>query len=242
MRKIDINIRMIGLGLAVLYAISVFILLWFIQIPEYKTKMTIPIYLGLFICLFLASLAIVFSKEWGRKLIVLLNGIMFLGLLAKYIPQIDLIPMAYFLLSFIVFLYFSQDKIVFQFLSAHRGVWKSILVVDDDEILLKMVRPVLMNNGYSVLTAATGETGLQIAKQQQPDLIILDVILPGIKGRDVCKRLKADPETQAIPVIFLTSKDSPDDIRAEMEVGGLRHLTKPVNPKLLVQTIKEILT
>jgi CheY-like chemotaxis protein len=239
MKKIDTNIQLIGVCLAALYAVSFLIILGFIQIPEYKTKMSI--YVILFGSLFLASLAIVFAKEWGRKLLVLLNGFMVLALVVKYIPQIDLIPGVYFALSFIVFVYFSQDKVVFQFLSAHRGTWKSVLVVDDDPILLKMVRPILMNNGYSVLTALSGEEGLTIAKSQQPDLIILDVILPGIKGREVCKRLKADSETHAIPVIFLTSKDSPDDVKAELDAGALRHLTKPVNSKLLIQTVKEIL-
>lgn len=120
--------------------------------------------------------------------------------------------------------------------------WKSILVVDDDEGLLKTIRPILIKAGFAVLTATTGEEGLQIAQDQRPDLIVLDVILPGIKGRDVCKELKSKGQTEDIPVVFLTSKDSPDDIQAELQAGAVTHLTKPVDAKLLVSTIQNILS
>ena len=74
--------------------------------------------------------------------------------------------------------------------------------MDDDEGLQKTLQQILLTNGYSVLTATTGEKGLQVAKLQKPDLILLDVILPGIKGREVCVKLKDDPVTINIPVIF----------------------------------------
>ena len=120
--------------------------------------------------------------------------------------------------------------------------WKSVLIVDDDEGLIKTIRPLLINNGYSVLTANSGEDGLVIARNQKPDIIVLDVILPGIKGRDVCRQLKDDPETKEIPVIFLTAKDSRDDISAEMEAGAVAHLTKPLNGGELIETVKKILS
>jgi CheY-like chemotaxis protein len=91
------------------------------------------------------------------------------------------------------------------------------------------------------LTATSGEKGIQIARLQKPDLIILDVILPGVKGREVCQRLKDDDETGRIPVIFLTAKDSEDDIRAEKAVGAVTHITKPVNAKMLLSEVKKIL-
>ena len=71
--------------------------------------------------------------------------------------------------------------------------------------------------------------------------ILLDVILPGIKGREVCRKLKEDETTKDIPVIFLTAKDSPDDVKAEKEVGGEEHLTKPVTSKVLVSAVNKIL-
>lgn len=119
--------------------------------------------------------------------------------------------------------------------------WKSILVIDDDETLIRTVRPILMTNGYSVLTSNTGEEGLRVAAAQQPDLILLDVIMPGLKGREVCLKLKKDQRTKQIPVIFLTAKDSQDDIDAELEAGAQAHLTKPVHRESLLATVDRIL-
>jgi len=119
--------------------------------------------------------------------------------------------------------------------------WKSILVIDDDESFIKTVRPILISKGYSVLSAGSGEDGLQVAVKQQPDLIFLDVILPGIKGREVCKKLKEDERTEKIPIIFVTAKDSPDDVQAEFDAGAEKHLTKPVDAKELIEVIEEII-
>lgn len=118
---------------------------------------------------------------------------------------------------------------------------KRILIVDDDPGLLKTVEYILDWAGYDILTAETGEEGLAIAGREKLDLIILDVLLPGIKGREVCKELKDAPGTRDIPVIFLTSKDSCDDIEAEMELGAVEHITKPVNPTSLKSIVKGIL-
>ena len=115
------------------------------------------------------------------------------------------------------------------------------MIVDDDEGFQKIIKHILLPAGYSVLTATTGERGLQTAKNQKPDLILLDVILPGVKGRELCSMLKSDSETKDIPVIFLTAKDSPDDIDAEIAAGAISHLTKPVDGKLLLGEIKKIL-
>ena len=119
--------------------------------------------------------------------------------------------------------------------------WQSILVVDDDETVTKTIRPVLIANGFSVLSASSGEDGLRIAREQKPDLILLDVILPGIKGREICKRLKADSGTKHIPVVFLTAKNSEDDVQAELEAGAAAHLTKPVNYQALLTMLQNIL-
>ena len=238
MKKFFSDIRIIGVSLSILYAGSLMIFLGYVQIPEYKAR--VIIYMILLGCLFIASLAIAMLQEWGRKLILMLNAIMLLGFLAKYIQVVDLAPIAYALMNLIVFMYFSQPKVKFRFETKDSVAHKTILIVDDDEIHLKTIKSLLMSYGYIVLSANSGEQGLEIAKTQRPDLILLDVILPGIKGRDVCKKLKSDQATQRIPVIFITSKDSPDDIQAEMDVGALKHLTKPVNPKVLLSTIQEI--
>lgn len=118
---------------------------------------------------------------------------------------------------------------------------KKILIIDDERMFHTMLQGVFASHGLGVVSAFTGEEGLTKAVQDPPDLILLDVILPGIKGREVCKRLKADPVTQAIPVLFVTAKDSEDDIQAELAVGGIGHVTKPVNSMALVKQIKKIL-
>ncbi len=118
---------------------------------------------------------------------------------------------------------------------------KKVLIVDDDVSIHKMLEPNLVSNGYHVISAKTGEEGLQMAQENKPDIIILDVILPGMKGRAVCASLKKNPATKEIPVLFLTSKDSPDDVQAELEAGGIGHLTKPINPQYLVAQIKRLL-
>lgn len=239
MLKKVFDLKVIGSGLAVLYAVSLLIFLQFAQVPQMQSRTFF--YLFLFVLLFAASLAVVALKEWGRQMMVVVNGIMFFGILMRYIPKFDVLPLAYLFMSLIVLLYFSQNEIRLYFHVRKFSAWKSILVIDDDEIFLKMIRPVLITHGCSVLTARCGEEGLQIAASQKPDLVILDVLLPGIKGREVCKKLKSDKATEHIPVMFITAKDSPDDIQAEMDAGGVAHLTKPLNTKVLISKIFDIL-
>lgn len=118
---------------------------------------------------------------------------------------------------------------------------KTILVVDDDKGLIKMLETGLATKGYTVLAANTGEGGLQIAQNKAIDLILLDVILPGVKGRQVCAKLKENPVTRDIPVVFLTSKNSPDDIKAELAAGAIAHITKPVDLHELFKKLEEVL-
>lgn len=125
-------------------------------------------------------------------------------------------------------------------MSDHDRVFK-ILIIDDDKTLQMMLKTVLLSNGFDVISSFSGEEGLDLAVSDKPDLIVLDVIMPGLKGREVCRRLKAEPLTQGIPVLFLTSKDSDDDVAAELQVGAVGHVTKPVNSMSLVRKIKQIL-
>ena len=119
---------------------------------------------------------------------------------------------------------------------------QKILIVDDDLGMHKILVAALGAAHYEVVSARSGEEGLAIAREQKPDAVILDVILPGVKGREVCARLKKDKLTSAIPVLFLTSKDHPDEIKAEMDLGAAGHLTKPVNPKQVIIELKKILS
>ena len=118
---------------------------------------------------------------------------------------------------------------------------KKILLVDDDSNVHLLVVPILSKAGYTAVSAKTGEQALMLALKDRPDLIILDVIMPGIKGRDLCKKMKTYDVLKDIPIIFLTVKDSEDDIKAELESGAIAHLTKPVNPSDLLQTIGSII-
>ena len=118
---------------------------------------------------------------------------------------------------------------------------KKILLVDDDPGAHMIIVPILSKAGYSAISAKNGEQALHLALNERPDLIILDVIMPGIKGRDLCKKIKAYDVLKDIPVVFLTAKDSEDDIKAELEAGAIRHLTKPVNPTDLVNSIHGII-
>jgi len=118
---------------------------------------------------------------------------------------------------------------------------KKILLVDDDPVEHAIVFPILSKAGYLPISAYNGEQALHLALDERPDLIILDVIMPGIKGRDLCKKIKAYDVLKEIPVIFLTAKDSQDDIKAELEAGGIAHLTKPINPVDLAKTIDGII-
>ncbi len=120
-------------------------------------------------------------------------------------------------------------------------MFKKILLVDDDPVEHAIVFPILSKAGYLAISAYNGEQALHLALNERPDLIILDVIMPGIKGRDLCKKIKAYDVLKKIPVIFLTAKDSQDDIKAELEAGAIAHLTKPVNPVDLLKTIDGII-
>jgi len=234
------NIRIIGFGLTLFYAVTCLEFIKYLNIPEFKSRLII--YIAMFGTLCLGSIGVMMLREWGRKILLALNAVMLISLAVRFIPKVDLAPLTYLFLSIIILLYFSQSRIKLQFRSGKNGPWcRSILVVDDDDTVSKIVRPILFSHGFSVLAASTGEEGLQIARSQKPDLILLDVILPGIKGRDVCMKLKEDPSTKKIPVIFLTSKDSPEDIEAENKVGSAGHLTKPVNPKTLVNMVQSVL-
>ncbi|MBF0570568.1 MAG: response regulator [Candidatus Omnitrophica bacterium] len=118
---------------------------------------------------------------------------------------------------------------------------KKILLVDDDPGIHLVIVPILSKAGYLVVSAKHGEQALHLALDERPDLIILDVIMPGIKGRDFCKKIKSYDVLKDIAVIFLTAKNSEDDIKAELDAGAVTHLTKPVNPADLLKTIEGII-
>ncbi len=116
-----------------------------------------------------------------------------------------------------------------------------ILVVDDEEDILELVRYNLAKEGYQVDCVASGEEALKFAKNKHPDLIVLDLMLPGVDGFDVCKQLKRDIETASIPVIMLTAKGEDADIVAGLELGADDYITKPFSPRVLTARIRAAL-
>ena len=118
---------------------------------------------------------------------------------------------------------------------------ENILIVDDEEDVLELVRFNLEKNGYKVETAVSGEEAIAKARTKLPDLIILDLMLPGIDGLEVCKKLKSDSKTENIPVIMLTAKIEEADIVTGLELGAQHYITKPFSPKVLVARVRRIL-
>ena len=118
---------------------------------------------------------------------------------------------------------------------------KKILIVDDTKDILFVVSRRLKSWGYEALTAESGEEGLRIVDEQTPDLILLDIMMPKMKGRDVCARLKANPKTAHIPVIFLTALGLADHIKAGMDLGAEDYIVKPFEPAELKERISVVL-
>ncbi|MBN1360876.1 MAG: response regulator [Sedimentisphaerales bacterium] len=118
---------------------------------------------------------------------------------------------------------------------------QTILVVDDEEDIRELVQLNLSREGYKTLPCETGEEALDQARSRRPDAIVLDLMLPGMDGLEVCKRLKNDPKTQQIPLIMLTAKGEEADIVAGLEVGADDYVTKPFSGKVLVARVRRLL-
>ena len=116
-----------------------------------------------------------------------------------------------------------------------------ILIVDDEEDVLELVQYNLERSGYHVETAISGEQALTKTKKKTPDLIILDLMLPGMDGLEVCKKLKSDVKTEGVPIIMLTAKGEEADIVTGLELGADDYVTKPFSPKVLVARVRRLL-
>jgi two-component system sensor histidine kinase/response regulator len=112
-----------------------------------------------------------------------------------------------------------------------------VLVVDDQLRNLQMLKASLMREGLRVVVASSGEEALEMIERQQPDLMLLDVMMPGMDGFDVCARVKANPATRDIPVIFLTGETQLQSIKKGFEVGGVDYVTKPFNRQEMVARV-----
>ena len=129
---------------------------------------------------------------------------------------------------------------------------RRILIVDDDELTVRTVRRMLEKQGFQVLAAYDGATGLEKAREEKPDLLILDIEMPGMDGYEVCRRLQSDPLTAMTPVLMLTGRGQVDRTGRDLvrgveerivgyDAGAVEFLSKPVGSDELVQRVKALL-
>jgi DNA-binding response OmpR family regulator len=118
---------------------------------------------------------------------------------------------------------------------------KKILIVEDDPSFSRAINHIIQKEGYDVITASNGLTGLRMAKDDKPDLLILDVMLPGLDGFEICSRLRNEPQTAKLPIIMLSAKGQDADKTTGLKVGANEYLTKPVNRELLLEKMTSLL-
>lgn len=117
----------------------------------------------------------------------------------------------------------------------------TILIVDDEEDIRELVELNLRREGFNVIGSETGEQALKLVRSQPPDLIVLDLMLPGIDGLEVCREIKSDPRTKQIPIVMLTAKGEEADIVTGLELGADDYMTKPFSGKVLLARIRRLL-
>ena len=118
---------------------------------------------------------------------------------------------------------------------------KQLLIIEDEPDIQELLSFNLDNNGYKVYTASNGEKGLEVARKEHPDLILLDLMLPGINGLDVCRIIKSDQDTSRTSIIMLTALGQEEDIIKGLETGADDYITKPFSLQVLEARIKSVL-
>ena len=116
-----------------------------------------------------------------------------------------------------------------------------ILVVEDDEDILQLLKYNLAKEGYQVTGVTSGEEALKVMKSGAPDLVLLDLMLPGVDGLEVCRRLKREAQTGQIPIIMLTAKGEEADIVTGLELGADDYITKPFSPRVMLARVRTVL-
>jgi len=118
---------------------------------------------------------------------------------------------------------------------------ESILVVEDEDDIRELLRYNLAKEGYRVIGAASGEEALRAVRGSLPDLVLLDLMLPGMDGLEVCRSLKQDPQTRNLPIVMLTAKGEEADIVAGLELGADDYVTKPFSVRVLLARLRAVL-
>lgn len=118
---------------------------------------------------------------------------------------------------------------------------KKITVVDDEKDIVDSIRGFLEPRGFDISCAFDGQSGLDVIKNILPDMVILDIMMPGLDGRDLMLEMKTNDSLRNIPVVFMSAKDEPFEIEYGKELGAVGYLTKPYQARHLMSQIKEIL-
>jgi two-component system phosphate regulon response regulator PhoB len=118
---------------------------------------------------------------------------------------------------------------------------KSVLIVEDEEDIRELVSYHLLKEGYQVGSVASGEEAMALAHSQTPDLILLDVMLPGVDGMTVCQKLRSDPKTSEIAIMMLTAKSEEGDVIRGLNYGANDYITKPFSPRVLLARVRAAL-
>ena len=119
---------------------------------------------------------------------------------------------------------------------------KRILVADDEVAIVRMLKERLESAGFEVLTAYDGVQAVEVARQECPDLIVMDVTMPRMDGLTAAQQLRADPTTAHIPIVMLTARGQESDEQAGYAAGAVRYFTKPFSPRQLVQELRALLS
>lgn len=117
----------------------------------------------------------------------------------------------------------------------------TVLIVEDEPDVVDLLRYNLGKSGFEVMIAVSGDRGLELARTKRPDIIILDLMLPGMTGQEVCRALKNDPDTEVIPIVMLTAKGEPHERVKGLELGADDYVTKPFSPRELVLRVQVLL-
>lgn len=118
---------------------------------------------------------------------------------------------------------------------------EKIVVIEDEADILEVLQYNLKREGYTVVASRDGEQGLDSVRRENPDLVLLDLMLPGLDGLEVCKRLQSDPVTANVPVIMVTAKGEESDVVSGLQIGADDYVTKPFSPKELLARVKAVL-
>ncbi len=118
---------------------------------------------------------------------------------------------------------------------------KKVLVVDDEKDIVDLIAYNLEKEGFATIKAYDGETALELARTKRPDLVILDLMLPGVRGLDVCRFIRKKPETETLPIIMLTARSDQTDKILGLEIGADDYITKPFNVRELIARVRAVL-